>query len=721
MKQKKNSVLVIFLLVGVSFLFSDLIPQESAKELFEKALYLEETKGDLEKAVELYERVTKDFPDERASAAKAFFHIGICYEKLGLEKARKAFQKVVEDYPDQVEMAGMARAKLATLTRSQSVTQIEEQGLKIQLIWSGQNAGILGGISPDGKYLTTTDWYTGDLAVRDLTTGKDRRLTNKGSWMKSEEFALFSKWSPDGRQIVYNWYNQKSKNFDLYTVNLEKPEPKILYENKIETNEGLDAYVHPFDWHPNGKQVLIGYYKGDGLFVVGYLSVEDGDLQILKTFKGIYTNNVPWGFAISPDGNTIAYDHQWEKDPNNRDIFLLSPDGTEQRLVDHPSLDYVFDWTSDGKYLLFGSERTGTRGAWIVRIEDGKAVGDPRLVKAASGPVYPIGCTRENQFYFAYNRQLSDVYVAEIDPASGQVLVAPKREIRHYEGHNAYPDYSSDGKYLAYISVRSSLPMGKSTICIYSLEDKKIQEFYSGTGDLSYPQWHPDGRSISLEGPDGKGGKGIYLFDVESEEVSPIIQIEEDETIYSHKWSIDGNTLFYTNGKFRGDKIYRIYTHDMSTGLDKELPGSPDDAHDFDVSPDGKSLVFLNRGKRRSLRIIPVEGGEPQELYSFKTEGPFIIKPTWSADGKYIFLALPTDSPENIEKMRSGTPDEWDMWRISLEDGQRQKLDMNMARFRHMSVHPDGRHIAFSSYGRALQFPEIWVMENFLPEEDTKK
>ncbi len=68
-----------------------------------------------------------------------------------------------------------------------------------------------------------------------------------------------------------------------------------------------------------------------------------------------------------------------------------------------------------------------------------------------------------------------------------------------------------------------------------------------------------------------------------------------------------------------------------------------------------------------------------------------------------------------------GTPDEWDIWRISIDDGQRQKLDMNMARFRHMTVHPDGRFIAFSSYGSDTKFLEIWVMENFLPQEDTKK
>ena len=690
---------------------------QTAEDLISKGIQLEEVKGELEKAIEVYQTIVTRFSDNRPIAAKAQFHIGICYEKLGLEKARKAFQKVVEDYPDQVEMAKMAREKLITLTRAQTIARKEDQELRIQLIWSGQGTDILGGISPDGKYLSFPDWNTGDLAVRDLTTGKNRRLTNKGSWMKSEEFALFSKWSPDGKQVFYNWYNPEGDNFDIHSVGLEGAKPRILYK----TNEF--EYVQPFDWHPNGKQVLIGFYKGGDTFVIGYLSVVDGNLQILKTFKRNYAQDTPWGFVISPDGNTIAYDDQWEQDPNNRDIFLLSNDGTQQRLVDHPSLDYVFDWTSDGRYLLFGSERAGIRGVWIVEVNNGKAGGSPRLVKSNSGPVFPIGCTRENKFYYGYSNQLYEVYVTEIDPNSGQVVIDPKREIRHYEGHNAFPDYSPDGKYLAYISLRSSLPMGKNPICIYSLENGDIQELYSKIGKLSYPQWHPDGESISLEGTDGEGRKGIYLMEVESEKVSPIVQIEEDEEIYAHRWSVDGKTLFYTKGKPR-EKTSRIRIHDMSTGQDRELPGSPNDAKDIDVSPDGKLLVLLNRNVirgKRSLRIIPAEGGEPQELYSFETEGNFVITPAWSPDGKYIFLPLPTDSADNFELMRSGQPGDWDMWRFSLEGGEGQKLDMKMARFRHMSIHPGGRHIAFSSFGRAMKYPEVWVMENFLQKEDTKK
>ncbi len=162
----------------------------------------------------------------------------------------------------------------------------------------------------------------------------------------------------------------------------------------------------------------------------------------------------------------------------------------------------------------------------------------------------------------------------------------------------------------------------------------------------------------------------------------------------------------------------------MSTGQDQELPGSPNDAKDIDISHDGKFLVFLNRNPlrgKRSLRIIPAGGGEPQELYSFETVGNFVIHPTWSPDGRYIYLPLPAGSADNFELKKSGSTDDWDMWRISLAGGEGQKLDMKMTKFRHLSIHPDGRHIAFSSSGRAMKYPEVWVMENFLPKRNTKK
>ncbi|MCG2816309.1 MAG: hypothetical protein L6425_10305, partial [Candidatus Aminicenantes bacterium] len=77
MNRKRVFVTVVLLMMGVSLLFSGLVKQESAKELFERAIYLQETRGDLEGAIEVFQRIIKDFPKEREIAAKAQLQIGI--------------------------------------------------------------------------------------------------------------------------------------------------------------------------------------------------------------------------------------------------------------------------------------------------------------------------------------------------------------------------------------------------------------------------------------------------------------------------------------------------------------------------------------------------------------------------------------------------------------------------------------------------------------------
>ena len=143
MNQKKNLVTVILLLAGASFLFSSLVLQETGKELFERALYLEETKVELEKAIEVYKQVVKKFPDERATAAKAQLHIGLCYEKLGLKEAPKAFQKVVDNFPDQAEVVKMAKEKLSILQKVKALVEKGEQEFKLSKIYRGDWEEIL--------------------------------------------------------------------------------------------------------------------------------------------------------------------------------------------------------------------------------------------------------------------------------------------------------------------------------------------------------------------------------------------------------------------------------------------------------------------------------------------------------------------------------------------------------------------------------------------------
>lgn len=81
-----------------------------ATELLEKAIYTEETVGDLDKAIAIYEKVLAEGKKSAEAAAEAQYRIGICYEKQGkAEAASKAFQAVIDDFP--TAKAWVAKAK----------------------------------------------------------------------------------------------------------------------------------------------------------------------------------------------------------------------------------------------------------------------------------------------------------------------------------------------------------------------------------------------------------------------------------------------------------------------------------------------------------------------------------------------------------------------------------------------------------------------------------
>jgi tetratricopeptide (TPR) repeat protein len=96
--------------------------QSSPQVLFEKALALEEVQGKPAEAIAVYEKVVSESGD-KALAARAQLHIGLCYERMGLEKAREAFEKVVKNFPGQTATVAVAQEKLNDITRAASLAK----------------------------------------------------------------------------------------------------------------------------------------------------------------------------------------------------------------------------------------------------------------------------------------------------------------------------------------------------------------------------------------------------------------------------------------------------------------------------------------------------------------------------------------------------------------------------------------------------------------------
>jgi tetratricopeptide (TPR) repeat protein len=207
----KTRILLISILTLLTFSVS---AQESRASLaLTAAIYEEEVTGNLDRAVELYQDILKNYPDDRPIAAKALYHLGLVNEIMGKQKARGYFTRLVNTYPDQKDMVALAKAKLASLG-----TPVPTPATMTARKLENPPADIpaYGAVSRSGRYLTFWDWETNDLMLRDLQTGENRSLTSEGTaWDENatvSQWAGISAWSADNKQIAYAWSNSTSED-----------------------------------------------------------------------------------------------------------------------------------------------------------------------------------------------------------------------------------------------------------------------------------------------------------------------------------------------------------------------------------------------------------------------------------------------------------------------------------------------------------------------------
>ena len=360
-----------FFIIALWLIFNNIAwSQENVDLLFQSGLYAEEVQGNLQKALTSYQTIVRLYSDNRPIAAKAWLHIGFCYEKLGQDKAREAYQKILSDYPDQREIAARARARLSKIGLPSARLEIKINPL-VKYYFDRLGIDILTATSPDGKFLAYTDWTTGNLMIKDLATGKAKKLTD-ANWSRSHEFARRPIWSRDGKSIAYGWYRNPSFT-ELRIVEVAQGKSRVVYSHD-------DVSIAPQDWQPDGQAILcnIANFKHDRQFRLAVISLSRGEVQ---EFLPLDINSRCIRF--SPDGKYIAYDTQKQE---NRHIFVLDlPNMTPRQITSGTHGGKGFDapiWSTDGKLLLFRSFRLGQYDLWALPMKDGKPDSEPNLVQS---------------------------------------------------------------------------------------------------------------------------------------------------------------------------------------------------------------------------------------------------------------------------------------------------------------------------------------------------
>jgi Tol biopolymer transport system component len=703
--------ITLFLVIFIMFFIApsqEALPQESAEQLYEAALFKKEAEGDLEGAIKIFQKIIAEYAENRKISARAQLQIGKCLEKLGLEDASRAYQRVIDNYPEQEEEVREARENLSLLIRAETVLEKRDREFKIRK-FSTPDVDIYGSPSLDGRYLSYVDWTTGNLAVLEIATGKTRHLTDDATWEDPSEFALSSITSPNSKLVAYSWWNLQS-TYDLRLVGIDGSGRRILYGDE-------DYVVYPAQWSSDGKKIaIIRYSRKNKNYQIVWISVDDGSVHVLKTMEN---GKIARRVCHSPDDRFIAYDSPVEEDSGNYDIYLLSGDGnSETPLVKHPANDKLLGWAPGRKEILFLSDRSGTWDAFLIQVKDGKALGSPRRIKGEIGQAEPLGFTQDGSYYFGLSTRWFNTHIAALDLQAGKQSEPLKQPI---VGSSFNPVWSPDGEYLAYVTEKTK-PGGPGffdhVLHIHSFQTGKSREVPCGLRRIRNPCWSPDGSSIVVTGtikgtrPENYQG-GLYQIDIQTGETKALVKYAFGPPLrvgmwgtINCEWSPDGEAVFYITRE-------SILKHEMDSGKEKEIYRNKNILmtrrfyRPLALSPDGKRLVFGIKHPEKftqSLMIMSSSGGDTLELLKLpKSERIRAI--AWTPDGEYVLF---------MKGEKKGTS----LWRISPQGGDTQKLWQSEKQLTGLSVHPDGRQIAF--YTTRVD-KEIWVMENFLPVEITKK
>ena len=471
------------------------------------------------------------------------------------------------------------------------------------------------------------------------------------------------------------------------------------------------------------------------------VSVADSSVRVLRT------HSEPSRMTFSPDGQWIVYDFAPEEESPERDIYLLPTDGSGGfPLVEHPANDIVLGWAPDGKSVLFASDRADTYGAWVIQVVDGQPRGAPELVKPDIAPVavHWLGLTRDGSYYDSQSARVSDVYTATLDPATG--AFQPPQKLVSDVGLDTSPDWSPDGRYLAYASDSGS-ELYSPVLGIRSVRTGEERRLRLGITQVHAFQlhWSPDGRSLLAQGrlsrPTLPGVQAFYRIDAHTGEITPILirslglpsnnpEVTQGQMEWP-VWSSDGKAIFYRRSDTPPYGEQSLVVRDLETGRERELyrgnprpageneqsmvPAQPTEmdhigyvgASNLAVSPDGQQLAFVwSTPTSQALKVIPTTaGGETREL--LRVQSPErLFQPAWMPDGGHLLFGK-----GRIE----GQESRLELWRISAEGGEPQYLGLAMEGLLlyGLSIHPDGQRIAFTA-GRNLG-SQTWVTKNLLP------
>ncbi|HEY0172119.1 MAG TPA: S41 family peptidase [Pyrinomonadaceae bacterium] len=451
--------------------------------------------------------------------------------------------------------------------------------------------------------------------------------------------------SPDGRRLAYN---QKAQAYwrkfyrGSYQSDVMVADVAARKFSNLTDFEGMDSWPM---WARDGNIYFVSDRDGSGLTNIWRVPESGGKAERVTSFK---SGDVRWP-AISADGKTIVFEHDFQVSkldlaskrvtplrfdinaetgeslsevrsfnsevddydlaPNSRrvvvsvhgEVFTVPVDeGDMRQITDSPWRDRDVTYSPDGKLIAYVSDRSGREEMYVSAVD---GAGDPRkltdLDALKTGHRWSPDSTQ-----IAYTS--SDGKLRVLNVADGQ-----SRELSTSRyGNIGTPVWSPDGKWLAY-----SKPDVSRTTDIYLVpsaggEEKKVTfDSFSEAG----PRFSPDGRKLyflrneSTQTGQAAGMPAVHIYSVTLERLErdpddPEERAEAEAAQAEQQTPPAGEGSGGGPGAGGGMRRQMGAQRTPPRPVDIDWPGlkrrtrqltrMPFPVTNFEVSPDGRSVVF---------------------------------------------------------------------------------------------------------------------------------
>jgi Tol biopolymer transport system component len=265
----------------------------------------------------------------------------------------------------------------------------------------------------------------------------------------------------------------------LETIAISSKDRKVVYTKR--------AHFEAPNWSRDGKYFL--FNQGGRIMK---LPVTGGEPVALDTGFATRNNN---DHGISPDGKWLAISDQSQEQRRSL-IYVVPIEGGTPRRITQLAPSYWHGWSPDGKTLAYCADRGGNYDIYTIPIEGGE---EKRLTTAAGlddGPDY----SHDGQYiYFNSERTgLMQIWRMKTDGSE-------QTQITNDEYNNWFAHPSPDGKWLVILSYEKDVkghPANKDVMLrlmpVGGGEIQVLAKLFGGQGTINVPSWSPDSRQLAF-------------------------------------------------------------------------------------------------------------------------------------------------------------------------------------------------------------------------------